>query len=45
LVCIDALLVFPSLTGARRTFFSFQVSEKCPSCGNLEAYSKEMQVR
>ncbi|KAF8224040.1 DNA-directed RNA polymerase I kDa polypeptide [Tricholoma matsutake] len=21
------------------------VSEKCPSCGNLEAYSKEMQLR
>ena len=22
-----------------------QVSEKCPECGHLEAYSKEMQVR
>lgn len=25
--------------------FGFQVSEKCPSCGHPEAYSKELQVR
>jgi hypothetical protein len=25
--------------------FCLQVSEKCPECGHLEAYSKEMQVR
>lgn len=23
----------------------FQVTEKCPSCGHMEAYSKELQVR
>lgn len=27
------------------SMFITQVSEKCPACGHLEAYSKEMQVR
>lgn len=36
ILCLNATL---------RNAHLFKVSEKCPSCGNLEAYSKEMQVR
>lgn len=30
---------------ASQPFQSFQVTEKCPECGHMEAYSKEAQVR
>lgn len=32
-------------TRAHKYAFAMQVTEKCPSCGHMEAFSKEMQLR